>query len=344
MIRGWCPTALRPMASGDGLLVRLRPPQGRLTAAQGAAVADAARAFGNGRMDLSSRAGLQIRGVTEASHAPLIEALRAAGLVVEASPVLAAPFAPDPLEGALTEALVDLPLPPKFGVVLDRGPVRVMADTPADIRMEGDLVRADGQPLGRRGGVDLVRALADWFLTTGAKRMRDVTPPPHLAGDTAPPPAMTPALGAHPAGALVGLPFGELSPDILEALGTVVLTPWRALFLPDAAVPEMAGLILSDADPLRRVVACPGAPACAQGNAPTRPLARALAPHVRGLLHVSGCAKGCARPRDPATTLVALPDGFGMIPFGRASDPPQRRALSPEACAKIIGGMDAAQL
>nr|WP_280517698.1 cobalamin biosynthesis protein CobG [Falsirhodobacter halotolerans] len=332
------------MMSGDGLLVRLRPPGGRLTAAQGAAVADVARRFGNGRMDLSSRAGLQIRGVTEDTHPPLIEALRDAGLVVDASPVLAAPFAPDPMEATLTTALADLSLPPKFGVVLDRGAVRVMADTPADIRLEGDLVRADGQPLGRRGGAETVRALAEWFLTTGAKRMRDVTPPPHLAGDIAPPPATVPALGAHPHGTLVGLPFGELTPDTLVALGEVVLTPWRALFLPCRTAPDRPDLILSDADPLRRVVACPGAPACAQGHAPTRPLARALAARVQGTLHISGCAKGCARPRDPATTLVALPDGFGLIPFGRASDPPQRRGLPPDACITLLGGTNAAQL
>ena len=30
-IKGWCPGALRPMQSGDGLVVRIRPPTGRLT-------------------------------------------------------------------------------------------------------------------------------------------------------------------------------------------------------------------------------------------------------------------------------------------------------------------------
>ena len=29
-VRGWCPTAWRPMAAGDGLLARVRPPLGRL--------------------------------------------------------------------------------------------------------------------------------------------------------------------------------------------------------------------------------------------------------------------------------------------------------------------------
>ncbi len=31
MRRGWCPGTLRPMATGDGLLVRLHPPRNALT-------------------------------------------------------------------------------------------------------------------------------------------------------------------------------------------------------------------------------------------------------------------------------------------------------------------------
>ena len=32
VVRGWCPNAWRPMAAGDGLLVRVRPRLGRLDA------------------------------------------------------------------------------------------------------------------------------------------------------------------------------------------------------------------------------------------------------------------------------------------------------------------------
>ncbi|PIV75968.1 MAG: precorrin-3B synthase, partial [Rhodobacteraceae bacterium CG17_big_fil_post_rev_8_21_14_2_50_65_11] len=38
-VHGWCPGALRPMMSGDGLVVRVRAPIGRLTQAQAAGVA-----------------------------------------------------------------------------------------------------------------------------------------------------------------------------------------------------------------------------------------------------------------------------------------------------------------
>ena len=65
MIRGWCPTAWRPMAAGDGLLVRVRPSLGRLTREQMLGLCDAALAWGNGQIDVTNRANLQIRGVAE---------------------------------------------------------------------------------------------------------------------------------------------------------------------------------------------------------------------------------------------------------------------------------------
>jgi precorrin-3B synthase len=80
-IKGWCPGALKPMQSGDGLVVRIRPPLGRLTPAQAEAIAQAAETHGNGIIDLSARANLQLRGVTPDSHGPLIDDLRAQGLI-----------------------------------------------------------------------------------------------------------------------------------------------------------------------------------------------------------------------------------------------------------------------
>ena len=78
--------------------------------------------------------------------------------------------------------------------------------------------------------------------------------------------------------------------------------------------PELAGLITRADDPMLRVIACTGAPGCLQAHAATRPLARALAPHVTQTLHVSGCAKGCAHPGAAPLTLTATPDGFDLDP------------------------------
>ena len=74
-IKGWCPGALRPMRSGDGLVVRIRPHGGRLSPAQATGIAELAERFGNGLIDVTNRANLQIRGVSDAGHASLIEGL-----------------------------------------------------------------------------------------------------------------------------------------------------------------------------------------------------------------------------------------------------------------------------
>ena len=136
--------------------------------------------------------------------------------------------------------------------------------------------------------------------------------------------------GAHALGYLVGLEFGQLTAATLARLGAMRLTPWRMLLLESvASAPDLPGLIVRGDDPLLRVVACTGSPGCPQGLQPTRALARDLAAHVpKGhLLHVSGCAKGCAMPKSSAMTLVGQNAGFGLIPMGHAADTPLRNGL-----------------
>ena len=45
--RGWCPSTLRPMETGDGWLVRLHPPGARLSPAQLQRIAALTREHGN---------------------------------------------------------------------------------------------------------------------------------------------------------------------------------------------------------------------------------------------------------------------------------------------------------
>ena len=78
--RGWCPSLARPMSTGDGLLARIHPPLGVLTSLQARAVAAGARRFGNGHIDVTARANLQIRGVTEATRSSLAAFLAGVGV------------------------------------------------------------------------------------------------------------------------------------------------------------------------------------------------------------------------------------------------------------------------
>ncbi len=77
--KGWCPGALKPMETGDGLLARVRAPRGRLSLDQAAALADAAIACGNGAIGLTARANLHLRGLSQRTLPNLHARLEDAG-------------------------------------------------------------------------------------------------------------------------------------------------------------------------------------------------------------------------------------------------------------------------
>jgi precorrin-3B synthase len=217
---------------------------------------------------------------------------------------------------------------------------------------------------------------------------------PHLTSDRVRRAARAPAeiIGAHPLRdgrrALgVGLAFGHAQAETLIALvefaaahgaRAVRPAPSRALLLvgiTDHNVTaltreaERLGFVTRSDDPRRRIVACPGAPACASafiaaraiaseiaqlfsprpdepgpsgpgvsndgrkrdlGN-PSRRSACGLAPQDEGshvlrgknLVHVSGCAKGCAHPQPAALTIVGSERGCGIVERGTARATPQ---------------------
>lgn len=375
-IKGWCPGALRPMQSGDGLVVRIRPPLGRLTPRQAQAIAAAATTHGNGIIDLSARANLQLRGVTEASHIPLIDDLHAQGLIdpdIETESLrnlIVTPFRDAitaDLAMTLTAALALMPrLPGKFGFALDTGPRPVLTQASVDIRVEqaadgGLILRPEGFPLGKPV-TDLAAdaiAMADWFVAMGGVRdgrgrmaaliTRGVVPE---GCDTAPAePLPQPEPGLHPEGALVALAFGQMRAGTLAALATlghdIRPTPWRMLMLAGAReLPDVPGLICDPDEPLLRVTACTGSPGCPQALGPTRELARSVAAllSARQRLHVSGCAKGCAHPGASDFTFVANGQGYDLIRNGTASDIPDLRGLSAIAIPDLLKAPHAPQL
>lgn len=343
-VKGWCPGAWRPMMAEDGLILRIRPPEGRLSSAQAQGLAALARVQGLGRFSLTTRANLQMRGVALAQHEALLDGLHALGLLdadagrEQARNIVVTPFwrrgdGTLALAQALAAALPNLlPLPEKFGFAVDSGARPVLGDVSADIRLERDaagrlLVRADGAAAGEvvTEAVPALLRLARWFLESGGAPGRRGRMRRHLAAGHVPPEADTvPAEAAAPAvpgrcegGMLVGFAFGEMEAECLAALAAVAqeirLTPWRAVFLPGVdTLPEMPGVILNPDDPMWRVYACTGAPHCAQAFAPTRHLAAALAGYLPAgaRLHVSGCGKGCAHPAPAEFTLIAGESGF----------------------------------
>jgi len=367
-IKGWCPSALRPMLSGDGLVVRLRPRGGRLSSAQAAGIAELSARHGNGLIDLTSRANLQIRGVRKESHEPLIEGLDRFELVdaeLDAETrrnILVSPFwnEGDDIRSLATEleqalARRSLGLPEKFGFAVDCGERRVLAQAPADIRIErgsdgGLIVRADGALCGRTVArdetIDAVLSLAEWFVASGGAKggrgrmaayLATVNVPDALAGQSRPA-SMTASSepGVYEGGALVGFAFGQLQSATLDYLAALApglrMTPWRMILLEGMReMPAHDGLVTRAHDPMLRVIACTGAPGCPEARAETRALAASLAPHLPGnvTLHVSGCAKGCAHPGPSEVTLVGAADGYDLVRHGSPRDVPAMRGLTP---------------
>jgi precorrin-3B synthase len=408
--KGWCPGALRPMETGDGLIARVRAPRGRLSLDQAAAVADSAIACGNGAIGLSARGNLHLRGLSERTLSDLHARLGDAGLI-DADPEVERlrNIVVSPLDDLDPEALIALgpsvaaletrlagdrdlrQLPAKFSFVLDAQGRLPLGDVDADMRFEAasagtlavylageDAFAAECPPL--ETGEIAARLGRAFVRLAGAgegapRRMRvlverrgaeavfaqagyETIAHPRSQGRTSP----RDLLGAHVFGAaaVVGAAaaFGEIEAGRFRALieraralgaNGLRLTPWRA-FLIVGLAPQCAesmvdsivelGFVISADEPRLRVAACPGAPACAHGHRPVREDAgrwAALLPKGEGVvLHVSGCAKGCARPAATAATLTATEMGYDLILAGRAGDPPARRGLSSARIEELL--------
>lgn len=267
-IRGTCPGALQPMAAEDGLIVRIRPPSGRLTQSQASALATLAQRYADGKICLTSRANVQLRGVTASDYPQLLASLQCLSLI-DASVtqerrrnVVQTPFwktgdasqqIGEELEHALRAADA-IELPAKFGFAVDCGDTPVLCGTSADIRIQRSvdgrlLCVADGMQMGAYVSIDTAASkalsLACWFLdNAGAPKGRGRMASLVLSGVNVPPgyhegQAMSCGdsvvqPGQHDTGWLVAPEFGQMASDDLYALaqlGVLRLTPWRMLLI-----------------------------------------------------------------------------------------------------------------
>ncbi|SET30484.1 hypothetical protein [Paracoccus homiensis] len=369
VIKGWCPGAYRPMMSGDGLILRVRPFRSQLDPTQVAVLCDLAEDLGHGTLDLTSRANIQIRGLTEAGHDSALQRLMAARLL-DPDPATEARrnivMHPDHRPGELTDRLYlalctglgSLPeLPGKMGFALDTGAYAMLGAASADFRFElsrdGQLIlRADGAERGRpvtpEQAVPALAEMARWFVDSDgpasgrmARHLRHADMPA-MWQQTAPrPQSPAPQPGPWGAGTILGAAFGAIPADALRRLmrdsdaRQMRLIPDRLFWLTGARDVIAPGFIQTPNAPLLAAHACPGAPHCRQASVATRDLARRLAPHIRGGLHVSGCAKGCALSRAARLTLTGRDGRFDLIDNGRAWDQPSQRGLDPAQLCEI---------
>jgi precorrin-3B synthase len=407
-VKGWCPGALRPMQSGDGLIVRVRPQSTGLRAQDMGALADAARAFGNGHIDLTRRANLQIRGVREASLPDLHDVIARLGLLdanAEGEAVRNIMINPlagiDPTEacdirpiaGELARWLTSdrslWALPSKFGFIIDGGGVLSLAGQRADVRLVaigaqiaiGIETRAGTEWLGSTApgaaaaaateiGLVFIKAasrdkrqrmrdLSDESLSSIRAAMKSRLDPLRelpRAADASPDRIGLIELSADKFAVGIAAPFGRIETDQVRKLTDVMaahgveeirLSPWRALYagvssrrdaqnILDAAKSE--GLITDPRDPLLQIEACPGAPGCRSTSLDTRGDGRRLAALLSqsgftGTVHVSGCAKGCAKSGAADLVLVGSEGRYGLVRNGSAQDQPAGRFAFAELAA-----------
>jgi precorrin-3B synthase len=201
--RGACPGLSAPMATGDGLLVRLLP-IGTIAPDAFVALCAAARQHGNGIIEVTSRGSIQIRGLSAASAPRFAAAIAALGIAAaDGIQVLTDPLAGlDPeqiidagalaadLRRALAHSSLAQRLSAKVSVVIDGGGSLSLDGIAADVRVRAvavDGVAAlcvsvggDGQnavPLGwvaDQHGVEVTIRLLEVLAQRGRVRAREV--------------------------------------------------------------------------------------------------------------------------------------------------------------------------
>jgi precorrin-3B synthase len=378
---------LRLTEAADGHLARIRLPGGLIGAEQMRVLARLADELGDGRVELTSRGNVQLRGLAAEAAEPLTDQLTRAGLLPSLSHDLVRNILASPLAGldggtdltaiirALDAGLCARPrlagLPGRFLFAVDDGRGDVAsrgADVAAQIRADGVMV--NGLAVIRGGATDdadaivtVMLACAEAFLDEaaaqggtawriadlpdGAERVRaavaarlglagDAVAGDAVAGDAVAGDAVAHDAGAGTAYRPVGVvgpggtaavllaPLGRLTAAQLTWLAGHVtgrparITPWRSIVLPD--LPDAAGVLRDAArlgfgvdmtSPWLRLSACAGRPGCASALADVQADAAAFAARwPERIVHVSGCARHCGRPRDTGIDVTATSEGY----------------------------------
>lgn len=264
-----CPGVFRPWPAEDGALVRLRVPGGALAIDSLTGLLAVAEEYGEGRVHLTSRANLQLRGLPGRQELPprVVEAIRSTGLLPHPGHELVRNIMASPLTGLaggradlrpvtrrLDELLVAHPslarLPGRFLFVLDDGRGDLV-----DRRLDLGLVAVSASQAQLRLGsehwgplvplteaADALVGLARAFVSvrgTGPQAPWHVDELPATPQGRPRDERTLLSAGPTPYGPVPGtrlthrhVPDGLLDRGLLDSLpasGTVVVTPWHGL-------------------------------------------------------------------------------------------------------------------
>ena len=365
--KGWCPSALMPMMSGDGLLVRIKPAFSRLTSHQAQIIALLSKRHGNGFMDITNRANLQIRGLRQSDYPLMLKDLQDSGIAEthearDGLNLMLAPFTESQSVGwrcaeALYNAASAFPaLPSKFGFAIDCGATRYLQHASCDIRVEIDesgqlLIRLDGCKQGyvtseETFQSDILQAL-HWFVSSQNKK-RSYNRMHHLVAysdvpdifTTTTPCKNTKSLypGCEEDWHVIAVPFGQITADqlleIADQTQEIIFSINRCLVIDKTAALGKQFITLKD-DLRYHVTACAGMPACTSASIITKQLASKICESQVILAgksyHISGCSKGCAMPSNSDICIIGERGSYNMLENGCAWDKPSYTSLSESA-------------
>jgi precorrin-3B synthase len=377
-----------------------------------AALAELARRHGNGAIDVTQRANLQLRGIRTSELPVLSEELANLGML-DATPeaeavrnVLLSPLSgldPESADGRVIARCLDQrlrlqrnlhALPGKFGFAIDGGGGWPLGLTGLDVTLA---TQSRGEPwrlylsgarnvsaiVAETHAVPVLERVASIFLAARNLSEGEWPHRMHALVEAVGAPTILTAAGLVPAQAppsarlrirppvgrldvadglivaAVGLPFGRLSAAELRQLSSTAgeagavdihLTPWRSIFVicptsrcADAVLDaaRASRLLVHPNDPRMAIDACPGAPACSSGETPAREDAANIAarlnlPPERGLLHVSGCAKGCARKERARVTLIGRDRRYDLVINGTTRHQPSLTGIDRDRLIAVV--------
>jgi precorrin-3B synthase len=343
-----CPGVLRRHEAADGALARVRIPGGIIDAAGLGAVAEAAE-LGNGVIELTSRASLQIRGLR--ADCDRCATLLADGGLLPAPEhdrsrnILASPFggrhpeslaSTDEVVAALDRALCARPalarLPGRFLFAVDDG-THFLGGHIADVALVATEARAFRLELGGRasGRTAAPELAAEMAIEAACVLLREGAPQPALRAGRARRLGLGPLRQNDGRIALTVMPrLARLDPPSTRALAALVsrhgtnarISPQRTITIADLqpnAAREVGrrlralGLIDEPGSGWQGLTACAGLGACEKALLDVRAQAeRRAAERAAGAPaeHWAACTRRCGRPPGGHLASTATPSGI----------------------------------
>ena len=161
-----CPSLTTPMETGDGFLARLVPTGATIGLKAFGDLCVAARAYGNGIIEVTARGSIQVRGLKPNTIAAFAETVRALDIAAEGVPITIDPLAGLESNGAIDALILSdalrtrlvgerftAQLGPKVSVVIDGARALHLDQLPADIRLRSETTAGESWVSLALGGV-----------------------------------------------------------------------------------------------------------------------------------------------------------------------------------------------